>query len=980
MTYRQVSTVPVHESTCRHHAPDQHPRLYCSLRLAILLLLLLVLTIPTNSQASETAVPMPLSSQLAGLSATHHIRILEDPSRQLGLPDILRPEQQERFQNIGSISSRGISSSAWWVSLQAHNPSDQSIHWLLQVFHPNIDFLDIYHLSGQQVVAAWQLGDHRPFQNRPIAYETPTVPMESAPKSTSQIYLRYVFEEAGAIDTELLLWDADAFAAHREHYGLLVGTYTGSLIFISLYNLFIYLSTRMREYLWYVIYLAVYVIASLAISGIGHRYIYPDSLWLTDHFPTFMLCLSVIFGAQFTRYFLNMRTETPLLNRLMLLCMASMLLASLCAIIGPRQIGLQMAFALSMLHFLLTLVGSSWLWWRGYRKARLATFAWGIFAIGVAISWGRYMGYVPTTLLTLWSGRIASCLEAAILSFALADHINLLRQEKDHAVAREHAVIRRANTDLEIKVQERTQDLQQKNQELANERELLRATLESTHDGILAVGSDGIVTHSNHQFLRLFQFPAHTRPPGAATEWNTTISAALTDAQHFDNKLSPAYHPTNDDHTVLPCKDGRLIESYSVPLLKQGARVGRVWNFADVTQQKQYETQLLQARQEAEAANRSKSIFLASMSHEIRTPLNGILGMAELLHALELPPSGQEYCLSILSSGRSLLHIINDLLDYSKIEADKLHLEQIPLNLRALLQDVANLFRQLASKNGLQFFLQIDPSTPGWIVGDPTRLRQILVNLLANAIKFTPQGEVTFSATLVPGDERLPQLLFAIQDTGIGIAPDQFKKIFRSYEQAETSTTRQYGGTGLGLAITHQLTQLMQGQIEVESQLHRGSLFRVMLPCQPCDPPTELSAQPGVDNTPLALPADTQILVVEDDPVNRAVMRGMLKRWPIQVTFAHDGQQAIEQLSQNSYHLVFMDCQMPEMDGYTTCRTLRAMEESLDRHTPVIALTAFAMRDDRDKCIAAGMDDYLAKPVSWREIRSALQRWLATSA
>jgi signal transduction histidine kinase/CheY-like chemotaxis protein len=923
---------------------------------------------------------MQLSAQLAGLSATGHIRILEDPSRQLGLQDVLQAEQQQRFQSIGSISSRGISSSAWWVSLQVHNPSDQAIRWLLQVFHPNIDFLDIYHLSRQQVIASWQLGDHRPFQNRPIAYETPTVPLESAPNSTSQLYLRYVFEEAGAMDTELLLWDSDSFAAQRDHYGLLVGTYTGSLLFISLYNLFIYLSTRMREYLWYVMYLMVYVIASLAISGAGHRYIYPDSLWLTDHFPTFMLCLSVILGAQFIRYFLNMRSAAPVLDRLMLGCMASMLAAAVCTMIGLRQIGLQMAFVLSMAQFLLTLASSSWLWWCGYRKARLATIAWGVFAIGVAISWGRYMGYVPTSLLTLWSGRIASCLEAALLSLALADHINLLRQEKDHAIQREHDAIRRTNADLEIKVLERTQDLQHKNQELANERELLRATLESTHDGILAVGSEGIVTHSNHQFLRLFQFPAHLQPPGAATEWNATISSALTDPHHFDHKLSPAYHPTNDDHLLLPCKDGRLIESYSVPLLKQGTRVGRVWNFSDVTQQKQHETQLLQARQEAEAANRSKSIFLASMSHEIRTPLNGILGMAELLQALELPPSGQEYCLSILSSGRSLLHIINDLLDYSKIEADKLHLEQIPLNLHALLHDVANLFRQLASKNSLHFHLQIDPSTPGWMLGDPTRLRQILVNLLANAIKFTPQGEVTCRTALLPGEERMPYLQIAIQDTGIGIAPDQFKKIFRSYEQAETSTTRQYGGTGLGLAITHQLTQLMHGQIEVESQLHQGSLFRVILPCQRCDPPAELSSLLEADNTPLSLPADAQILVVEDDPINRAVMRGMLKRWPIQVTFAHDGRQAIEQLSQNSYHLVFMDCQMPEMDGYTTCRTLRAMEESLGRHTPVVALTAFAMRDDREKCLTAGMDDYLAKPVSWRDIRSALQRWLPTSA
>ncbi|MBF0185742.1 MAG: response regulator [Magnetococcales bacterium] len=978
MNVSWVSLPFANNRTLHWSAPSRPARRSLSM-VGVAVLFLLFLVAPPRSYADNTLHPILLTPLLDGLSATRHIRILEDPSRSMTLADILEPNTIKWFQPIGSISSRGISSSAWWVVLEVHNPSAQTIQWLLHAFHPLIDYLDIHHIREGKHIESWQLGDHRPWQNRPIAFETPIVPLATPAQEKSLLVLRYAFAEGGAIDTELLLWDQDSFASHRDRYGILLGCYLGTLAFIIVYNLFIFISTRLREYFWYVLYLTVFLISGWAMSGAGHRYFYANSLWMTDHFPTMMTQIAVILGPQFTRIFLDLPRKAPLLNRLTLLFMALMPMAILLSLSEWRAQGLQLTFYISFFLFLLILCSSLWLLWQKDRKAIFASIAWSVFLAGAITNWSRYMGYLPTSLLTLWSGRIGSVLEAALLSLALADHINQLRREKELAIQRERETILRTNSELEHKVQERTLDLQAKNAELAKGRELLRATLESTHDGILAVGCDGTITHSNHHFMQLFHFPADTTLPGNPGLWNQLINGQLTQQHLFANKLAPSYQPSGDDHTLLPCKDGRLIECYSLPLLQQGARIGRVWNFADITQQKQYETQLLQARQEAEAANRSKSIFLASMSHEIRTPLNGILGMAELLVDLELPDNGREYSLAILSSGRSLLHIINDLLDYSKIEAEKLQLEHIPFNLPVLLQDIATLFRQLAAKNKLQFFLQQDPALPTWILGDPTRLRQILVNLLANAIKFTPQGEITLRAQPLLLSGMPSQLICEVRDTGIGIAADQFDRIFRSYEQAETSTTRQYGGTGLGLAITQQLTQLMGGHIEVESQLQSGSTFRLVLPCQLCEPPVLLSSTEENSNTPLPFSRNAHILVVEDDPINRAVLQGMLKRWPLEISFAHDGQQAIEHLAQNRYDLVFMDCQMPVMDGYTVCRHLRNMEESLERHTPVVALTAFAMRDDREKCLAAGMDDYLAKPVSWREIRSALQRWLPTS-
>ncbi|MBF0340964.1 MAG: response regulator [Magnetococcales bacterium] len=388
--------------------------------------------------------------------------------------------------------------------------------------------------------------------------------------------------------------------------------------------------------------------------------------------------------------------------------------------------------------------------------------------------------------------------------------------------------------------------------------------------------------------------------------------------------------------------------------------------------------ELIHARRAAEEANKAKSAFLATMSHEIRTPLNGILGMAELLSDVEMAESGREYVQSLVTSGRALLSIIDDVLDYSKIEADKLRLESIPVDPHALLQDLAVLFKGFAGKRAIDFHPRIADNLPDWILGDPTRLRQILVNLLSNAVKFTQKGSVTLAASPLHDPELGRVVLFEVRDTGVGISREQFAKLFEAFEQAEHSTTRRFGGTGLGLAITRKLVQLMHGRIDVESTPGVGSRFMVVLPMEICDPPRLGSADGSLADPGFVRGA--RILVVEDDPINRAVLRGMLKRFDLVLEFAESGRQAMEMLERSTFDLIFMDCQMPEMDGFATSRAIRLREAGLERHTPIVALTAYAMQEDRERCLAAGMDDYLAKPVSRRGIQSAMLRWLAQDA
>lgn len=507
---------------------------------------------------------------------------------------------------------------------------------------------------------------------------------------------------------------------------------------------------------------------------------------------------------------------------------------------------------------------------------------------------------------------------------------------------------------------------------------LLESQVQATADGLLIVDSRGHKILQNQRFLDIWDIPPEV---GADLDDLRTLETALSrlrDPKAFAARVADLYaHPDEVSRDEIELVNGRVYDRFSAPVTgKGGEHYGRIWSFHDVTDLKRVAEAMREAKELAEQAAKTRSMFLANMSHEIRTPMNAVLGLTEIMLDDDATPEQRHSLELIRTSGESLLSIINDVLDFSKLEAGHVDVESIPFDLAHLVYTTASVLAVRAAEKGVELIPDLD-GTPTWVRGDPGRLRQVLTNLVGNAVKFTERGEVVVRVEPVTPAGSQPGVRFAVQDTGIGIPADRLTKIFQEFTQVDGSTSRRYGGTGLGLTIAQRLVGLMGGHIDVTSQLGRGSEFSFTLPLSAETPPA--TARPPV-HVPLA---GRRVIVVDDNSTNRRILREMLVSEGARVDEATGTSAALATLrsatrSADPVILAIIDARMPDRDGFDLAAQVR--QDPALQTTPLLMLTSAGQRGDAARCRELGVAGYLTKPISRADLLAAVASVLGSRA
>jgi PAS domain S-box-containing protein len=512
----------------------------------------------------------------------------------------------------------------------------------------------------------------------------------------------------------------------------------------------------------------------------------------------------------------------------------------------------------------------------------------------------------------------------------------------------------------------------------------LNAILEAATHGVTLI-KDRVIIHCNHRLNEIFGYA-----PGELVGQSTRVWYLDEDAYLAGGRIYPSLaggqthrreeHVKRKDGSTFWCRlSGRHIDP-------DRPEQGTVWLIEDVTAERVARQQLNTARAQAENANRAKSEFLANMSHEIRTPMSAMLGLTQLVLDTPLQPRQKDFLKKALESGHALLEILNDILDYSKIEAGHLAIEQTPFSVEAIVRGIGDLFAARLLEKDLPLTFELSPALPATVVGDPLRLHQILANLVGNAIKFTPRGEICIGVTATPSSPEQLRLEFTVRDTGIGLDPEHAERLFQPFTQADGSISRQYGGTGLGLAICHRLVTLMGGKIAAAGTPGQGATFTFCIMVghiADVKHPGAFAAKSALAGrlpVPDASSAATlrfegaRILIAEDNLLNQKVAVGFLKKLGITVVIADNGSEAVARAGAMRFDAVLMDLHMPVMDGLEATRQIHALPQA--KTVPVIALTAAVMDEDRERCRAAGMVDFLPKPLDREQLATVLAHYL----
>lgn len=773
---------------------------------------------------SPLAGAVSFDEHTSRLPLGHSIDVFEDVRGTADIADITSAALADSFRRHDrDVLNAGYSRSVFWIRLDLdYRPqeSQDPAPWLLELAYPPLDRLDLY-LPGAdgKYQLAQRTGDTLPFASRPISLTNYLFDLKLAPGKPLRVYLR--LESQGSIQAPLTLWSPKAYMENLPGNVYVLGIIYGVLLVMLVYNLFIFVSVRDTSYLYYILYIASFGLYQVSVNGAGIEYFWPNSPWWANAATPFLIGSASLFGCQFARSFLHTREHSPWVDRTLLALMAVGALVMLLAFSASYALSLRLATYLALAFVVVIFSAGILAWLRGMRVARYFIFAWTAFLLGGTINTLMVLGLLPNVFFTMYSGQIGSALEVGLLSLALADRINAMKEERTRIL------------------QESSRKLEQLNLELAN-------------------------------------------------------------------------------------------------------------------------------------SNRLKDEFLATVTHELRTPMSGVIGSLELMQTVPMDVELAQYQKTATGSARDMMRMVNDILALIELQAGKLYPRREPFSLRGLFDSLRAQYAPRVEAKGLRFDLQLDENLPDTLEGDAGKLAQTLGYLLDNAIKFTHQGGVSLR---VDGQRQSDgvALRVTVQDSGIGFETPADDALYQRFHQLDGSLTREYGGLGIGLALCRQLTELLGGQLQHHSSPGRGSRF--VLELNLGQPAQSFSVPPRrAGGQALRRPEQCTVLVVEDNAINQLVIRGMLLKLGYRVRTADNGSEAIDLLRREGVDAVLLDCQMPIMDGFATCRAIRALPQGGE--LPVLAITAHSHSGDRERCLAAGMSDYLAKPVKFEELQTLLHDWL----
>ncbi|KPP96849.1 MAG: PAS domain S-box [Marinobacter sp. HL-58] len=922
-----------------------------------LILAVMAIVIPASAMAQERCQ----DGEIRLSDATTSVRdlgsciwYLEDPEHQLGFSDILEGNAAPFTRHEGGVLNFGYTESAYWTRFDVQVGAGAALtDWILELALPLVDEVVLYVVQDGELVDQRRAGYEGDWSGRDLAVPNPTFRLSLEPGTSTRIYLRIT--NTNTFRLPITLWHPDAYIEKVSVDEAVRGILLGSILAILAYNLFVAVAVRERSNIYYVLYLvsATVFIATEQVHGI--QLLESRPALLNKEYLHYQIIMTWFWGLLMARSLLETRERSADLDKVIQLCLYSIVVTFVLSLFLPYHTAMEWIVLASILLSMILIV-VSYLSWRYYNPAaRSYFFAWTLALIGFGIYGLTVMGYLPLNMFTTYAPQFGLTAQIILFSFALADRIKQVQGEALGWSQRALANLRR-----------------------------YQSLFDNAIEGVFQMSLDRRFVTANPAMARLMGYSSSRelldQNPDAletcfADERVRRWVIGQLESRGTVKGIEARYYTRSGDERWATISLHTVYDTDGEPAHLEGTCI----DATERHQRQRIEREREQERLEKELARNSaeaKSQFLANMSHEIRTPLAAIIGYGETLLDPDLTEKEKHSSAeTVVRSGRHLLDLINDILDHSKIDANKLDVDVVSVTLPELLEEIRAFFAPRAREKGLDFNVICEFPLPEIIATDPTRFRQIIINLCGNALKFTEKGSISLN---IRCDRQHHKLVARVVDTGIGMKPEQLGRLFDPFAQGSAAIARQYGGTGLGLSISRRLAELLGGDISVTSTYGEGSEFELSIDTGPLDgvhflrDASELSQRRRSIPMVVAPQLSGRILLAEDNDVNRRLVSLLVSRTGAELVHVSNGAEALELALRETFDLILMDIQMPVMNGRDATAAMR--EAGLN--TPVIALTANVMAEDIADYRLAGCNDHLAKPIDKQRFYEVLARYL----